>query len=344
MTTQRSTRRRRRCSAGQMVRHPQRRDPGTACSASATAPASSTRWPGCRRPPASRSPRQPDLNERYVREWLGAMVTGRIVEYDPPGRPTACRRARRLAHPRRRPEQPRGFCQYFAARRSVEDRWSIASATAAACPTRPTRASRSCMAEKSGQVYDATLVRHVLPSCPVSWTTWRRASTSPTSAAARATPSTSWPGVPEQPLRRLRLLRGGDRSPAPRQPPRPDQRSFEVKRRRRSSASEPRSTSSPPSTRSTTRPSPPPCSGHRRRAAAGRHLPDGGHPASSNLQENIGHPLGPLLYAFSTMHCMTVSLAQGGEGSGTVWGEQRARELLRRRILQRWSRVSHAGG
>jgi hypothetical protein len=23
------------------------------------------------------------LNERYVREWLGAMVTGRVVEYDP---------------------------------------------------------------------------------------------------------------------------------------------------------------------------------------------------------------------------------------------------------------------
>ena len=23
------------------------------------------------------------LNERYVREWLGAMVTGRIVDYDP---------------------------------------------------------------------------------------------------------------------------------------------------------------------------------------------------------------------------------------------------------------------
>jgi len=30
----------------------------------------------------------------------------------------------------------------------------------------------------------------------------------------------------------------------------------------------------------------------------------------------------------STMHCMTVSLAQGGEGLGTVWGEQKARELL----------------
>ncbi|MGQ0593995.1 MAG: hypothetical protein ACT4QB_15525 [Gammaproteobacteria bacterium] len=23
------------------------------------------------------------LNERYVREWLGAVVTGRLVDYDP---------------------------------------------------------------------------------------------------------------------------------------------------------------------------------------------------------------------------------------------------------------------
>jgi len=26
------------------------------------------------------------LNERYVREWLGAMVTGGIVDYDPPAK------------------------------------------------------------------------------------------------------------------------------------------------------------------------------------------------------------------------------------------------------------------
>ncbi len=50
--------------------------------------------------------------------------------------------------------------------------------------------------------------------------------------------------------------------------------------------------------------------------------------ASSHLQENLDHPLGPFLYSVSTMHCMTVSLAQGGEGLGTVWGEQKARELL----------------
>ncbi|MGH7894788.1 MAG: class I SAM-dependent methyltransferase [Candidatus Binatia bacterium] len=50
--------------------------------------------------------------------------------------------------------------------------------------------------------------------------------------------------------------------------------------------------------------------------------------ASSYLHENLDHPLGPFLYGVSTMHCMTVSLAQGGEGLGTVWGEQKARELL----------------
>jgi SAM-dependent methyltransferase len=50
--------------------------------------------------------------------------------------------------------------------------------------------------------------------------------------------------------------------------------------------------------------------------------------ASSHLQENLTHPLGPFLYGVSTMHCMTVSLALGGEGLGTMWGEQKARELL----------------
>ncbi len=50
--------------------------------------------------------------------------------------------------------------------------------------------------------------------------------------------------------------------------------------------------------------------------------------ASSHLHENIDHPIGPMLYTVSTTHCMTVSLAQNGEGLGTVWGEQTARQYL----------------
>jgi SAM-dependent methyltransferase len=50
--------------------------------------------------------------------------------------------------------------------------------------------------------------------------------------------------------------------------------------------------------------------------------------ASSELADNMEHPMAPAFYAISTFHCMTVSLALGGEGLGTVWGEQKARELL----------------
>jgi len=51
--------------------------------------------------------------------------------------------------------------------------------------------------------------------------------------------------------------------------------------------------------------------------------------ASSTLADNANHPLGPFLYTVSCMHCMTVSLADGGMGLGTMWGEQKARDMLR---------------
>jgi Zn-dependent membrane protease YugP len=35
-----------------------------------------------------------------------------------------------------------------------------------------------------------------------------------------------------------------------------------------------------------------------------------------------------MIYTFSTLHCMTVSLANKGMGLGTAWGEQRAKEML----------------
>lgn len=49
---------------------------------------------------------------------------------------------------------------------------------------------------------------------------------------------------------------------------------------------------------------------------------------SSDLGKNRKHPLGPLIYTVSTMHCMTVSLALGGAGLGTAWGRELALEML----------------
>lgn len=50
--------------------------------------------------------------------------------------------------------------------------------------------------------------------------------------------------------------------------------------------------------------------------------------ASSDLQDNLNYPIAPFLYAMSTLHCMTVSLALDGAGLGTVWGEQKALTML----------------
>jgi 2-polyprenyl-3-methyl-5-hydroxy-6-metoxy-1,4-benzoquinol methylase len=50
--------------------------------------------------------------------------------------------------------------------------------------------------------------------------------------------------------------------------------------------------------------------------------------ASSDVADNSEHPLGPFIYTASTLHCMTVSLAQGGTGLGTAWGKQLALRML----------------
>jgi hypothetical protein len=73
---------------------------------------------------------------------------------------------------------------------------------------------------------------------------------------------------------------------------------------------------------------------HPRAALAGiwRALKPGGvflwseADAADQLEENFT-PIGRTLYGASTMHCMAVSLAHGGEGLGSVIGEKLVREV-----------------
>lgn len=51
---------------------------------------------------------------------------------------------------------------------------------------------------------------------------------------------------------------------------------------------------------------------------------------TSHVHEDIEHPIGTFLYTISCMHCMTVSLAQDGEGLGAMWGEESTRDYLQR--------------
>lgn len=52
--------------------------------------------------------------------------------------------------------------------------------------------------------------------------------------------------------------------------------------------------------------------------------------STGHVHKNMDHPLGPALYTVSCMHCMSVSLAQGGDGLGAMWGREKAQELLQK--------------
>ncbi|MBI1179780.1 MAG: methyltransferase domain-containing protein [Alphaproteobacteria bacterium] len=50
---------------------------------------------------------------------------------------------------------------------------------------------------------------------------------------------------------------------------------------------------------------------------------------SARLENNMDFPMAAMLYAISCNHCMPISLGQGGEGLGTMWGWETAERMLR---------------
>ena len=51
--------------------------------------------------------------------------------------------------------------------------------------------------------------------------------------------------------------------------------------------------------------------------------------ASSKLENNMNNSWAPFLYTVSCLHCMTVSLAQEGKGLGAMWGKELATQMLK---------------
>ncbi|MFC6490850.1 class I SAM-dependent methyltransferase [Nitratireductor sp. GCM10026969] len=56
---------------------------------------------------------------------------------------------------------------------------------------------------------------------------------------------------------------------------------------------------------------------------------------AARLEDNMDFPMAPLLYAISCVHCMPVSLGQGGAGLGTMWGWETAEAMLKNAGFQR---------
>ena len=51
--------------------------------------------------------------------------------------------------------------------------------------------------------------------------------------------------------------------------------------------------------------------------------------AGSSHADNLDHPMGPFLYTVSLMHCMPVGLNDNGTGLGMMWGQEAAEALLK---------------
>ncbi|MGI9435300.1 MAG: class I SAM-dependent methyltransferase, partial [Geminicoccaceae bacterium] len=107
------------------------------------------------------------LNERYVREWLGAMVTGGIVDYDMaqstyhlPAEHAAC--LTRLASP----NNLAAFAQYIPQLGSVEDKIVGCFEHGGGVPYAAFTRFQSIMAEDSGQTVLPALLDMILPLMP----------------------------------------------------------------------------------------------------------------------------------------------------------------------------------
>ena len=52
--------------------------------------------------------------------------------------------------------------------------------------------------------------------------------------------------------------------------------------------------------------------------------------AHTRHHDNQGHPMGPFLYTVSLMHCLPVGLVNSGAGFGMMWGREQATDMLHR--------------
>jgi ubiquinone/menaquinone biosynthesis C-methylase UbiE len=274
------------------------------------------------------------LNERYVREWLGAMVTAGVVEVDPtstyyrfPAEHAAFLTRTAAA------DNVAVFTQYIAVFGSVEDEIVECFKKGGGVPYEKFPRFHAVVAEDSGQAVLSSLESHILPL--VSGLTDRLTkgihmldagcgSGRVLNRLAALYPNSRFVGMDLSPE-----AIGNARSEAAQK----NLRNIEFIVRDLSDFDE----SAEPeafdfiTTFDAIHDQGKPLNVlkgiHRALKANGVYLMQDIR-GSSHIYHDIGHPVGTFLYTASTMHCMTVSLAQGGEGLGTMWGEEKTREYL----------------
>jgi 2-polyprenyl-3-methyl-5-hydroxy-6-metoxy-1,4-benzoquinol methylase len=274
------------------------------------------------------------LNERYVREWLGAMVTSGVVEIDAETQRYSLPAEHAASLTRAAAADNIGvFAQYIAELGSVESEIVDCFRHGGGVPYEKFRRFHEVMAEDSGQSVMAALESHIVPLVPGLRAALERGIRvldvgcgrgRVLDRLARAYPNSRFVGID---LSRdaieyaraqaadvpnvefvVRDLSDFDRTAEP--------ESFDL-------------ITTFDAIHDQGRPLNVLKGIHRALKADGVYLMQD-ISGTSHVHKDVEHPIGTLLYTVSCMHCMTVSLAQGGEGLGAMWGEEKTREYLAR--------------
>ncbi len=274
------------------------------------------------------------LNERYVREWLGAMVTAGVVEVDP----TSTRYVLPAEHAAfltraAAADNMAVFAQYIALMGSVEDEIVECFKKGGGVPYERFPRFHAVMAEDSGQSVLSSLESHVLPLVPGLTDQLARGvrvldvgcgSGRIMNRLAELYPKSRFTGI-DLSSEAIATARGEALGKG--------LKNIEFIARDLSNFDE---TTEPQAHDFITTFDAIHDQARPLNVLKGiyRSLKDDGVylmqdiRGSSVVRNNIGHPIGTFLYTVSTMHCMTVSLAQDGEGLGAMWGEETTREYL----------------
>ncbi len=279
---------------------------------------------------------QAGLNERYVREWLGAMVTSRVVEIDPstlrfslPAEHAAFLTRAAAA------DNMAVFAQYISILGDVEDGIVECFKNGGGVPYEKFLRFHAVMAEDSGQSVLSTLESHIVPlvpgladnltkgihvldvGCGGGRVLNRLAELYPHSRFVGMDLSSEAIGLARQQAANMGLrniefviidLSNFDETAEP--------ESFDF-------------ITTFDSIHDQANPLNVLKGIHQALKSDGTYLMQD-ISGTSHMHKDIEHPIGTFLYTVSCMHCMTVSLAQGGEGLGAMWGEEKTSEYLQR--------------